>query len=316
MPDVGRRRRDPITVEVWRGEAIESVHTVVAAVVDAEGRELERYGDADFATFWRSSAKPLQERPWVDDGTIDHWGWGLREIAIIAASHVGSDEHAGLVRRMLNELGLSEDDLRCDNELRARHNCSGNHTGMLAACRYHGWEVSGYQQRDHPAQKAMLRSFAETTAIPEAGIGLGVDGCGIVAYATPVVAAARAYARLPEIMPRITAAMRDNPVLVEGEGELDTVVMQGFPGTVSKAGAEGLGCVSLPDGRGLAVKVIDGGDRAVEPAQVHLLARLLGVEVPEVCARRARPPVVNDVGDVVGELVARLPQVPEARGCA
>jgi len=303
----GVQQRDPIRVEVWRGEAIESLHTVVASVVDAEGRELERYGDPDFVTFWRSSAKPFQERPWVEDGTIDHWGWGSREMAIIASSHVGSDEHAALVRRMLADLGLSEDDLRCDHELRARHNCSGNHTGILAACRRHGWDLVGYQQRGHPAQQAMLRAFVDATEIPQAQIKLGVDGCGIVVYATPVVAAARAYARLPGLMPRIADAMREHPVLVEGDGEVDTVVMQGFAGTVAKVGAEGLGCVSLPDGSGLAVKVLDGGDRAVEAAEVHLLARLLGVAVPEVCARRARPPVVNDVGAVVGELVARLP---------
>jgi hypothetical protein len=87
-------------VEVWRGEAVESLHTVVASVVDAEGREVERYGDPDFVTFWRSAAKPFQEHAWVEDGTIDHWGWGSREMAIIASSHVGSDEHAALVRRM------------------------------------------------------------------------------------------------------------------------------------------------------------------------------------------------------------------------
>jgi L-asparaginase II len=307
VSDGGLRRRGPIRVEVWRGEAVESLHTVVAAVVDRDGREVERYGDPDFVTFWRSSAKPLQERPWIEDGTVDHWGWGSREIAVIAASHTGTDEHVALVRRMLADVGLSEDDLRCDRELKARHNCSGNHIGMLAGCRYHGWDVSSYQRRDHPAQQAMLACFADAVAMPVADIRLGVDGCGIVVYATPVTVAARAYARLPVVVPRVAAAMREHPVLVEGEGELDTVVMQGFPGTVSKAGAEGLGCVSLPDGRGLAVKVIDGGDRAVEPAQVHLLARLLGVEIPDVCARRARPPVVNDVGDVVGELVACLP---------
>ena len=38
----GVKQRDPITVEVWRGEAIESLHTVVASVVDAQGREVER----------------------------------------------------------------------------------------------------------------------------------------------------------------------------------------------------------------------------------------------------------------------------------
>jgi L-asparaginase II len=102
--------------------------------------------------------------------------------------------------------------------------------------------------------------------------------------------------------------MRAHPVLIEGEGELDTVVMQGFAGTVSKAGAEGLGCVALPGGGALAVKALDGADRAVSPALIALLVRQLGLaDVPDVARRQSRPPVLNDAGSVVGELVATLP---------
>lgn len=300
--------REAIAVEVWRGPVVESRHEVVATLVDERGRELARYGDADVVTYWRSSAKPFQARPWVDDGTVDHFGWGDREIAIMSASHVGAETHAGLVRHMLAELGLGEDALRCDRELKARHNCSGNHAGFLAACVRHGWDVATYQSPDHPAQRAGLVSVAEAAALPLAAIAVGVDGCGIAVPATPVVAVARAFARLDELAPRVAAAMRAHPVLIEGEGELDTVVMQGFPGAVSKAGAEGLGCVALPGGGGLAVKALDGGDRAVGPALIALLVRQLGLtEVPDVARRQARPDVVNDVGTVVGELVAVLP---------
>ncbi len=298
----------PVLVEVWRGPAVESLHTLVASLVDEAGREVARYGDPGFVTYWRSSAKPFQARPWVDDGTIDHFGWGDRETAIICASHVGADEHAQLVRRMLADIACSEADLRCDHELKARHNCSGNHTGMLAACVHHGWELATYQRPDHPAQRAGVAAVSEACGLPPDEIPRGIDGCGIVVCATPVVAAARAYATLPGLAPRIARAMMDNPVLIEGEGELDTVVMQSFPGAVSKAGAEGLGCVALPGGGGLAVKALDGGDRAVGPAMIALLVRHLGLDgVPAGAESQARPPVRNDAGDVVGELAARLP---------
>jgi L-asparaginase II len=301
-------QRDPISVDVWRGPAIESHHQVIASVVDAGGAEVERFGDADFVTYWRSAAKPFQARPWVDDGTLDHFGWRERELAIMSASHVGADEHAGLVRRMLADIGLGEDALRCDDELKARHNCSGNHTGFLAASVFHSWDVATYQRPDHPAQRAGVASIAEAADMRIEDIPCGVDGCGIVVAATPVAVAARAYARLGELAPRVAGAMRAHPVLIEGEGALDTVVMQGFPGTVSKAGAEGLGCVALPDGGALAVKVLDGADRAVGPALIALLVRQLGLaDVPDVARRQARPPVLNDAGSVVGELVATLP---------
>jgi L-asparaginase II len=244
----------------------------------------------------------------VDDGTVDHFGWGEAELAIMSASHVGTDAHADLVRRMLAGIGLSEADLRCDEELKARHNCSGNHTGFLAASVFHGWDVATYRQADHPSQRAGVASIAEAAGIAVQDVPCGVDGCGIVVTATPVTAAARAYARLDALAPRVAAAMRAHPVLVEGDGELDTVVLQGFSGAVSKAGAEGLGCVALPEGGAVAVKALDGGDRAVGPALIALLVRQLGrTAVPGVARRQSRPPVLNDAGAVVGELVATLP---------
>jgi L-asparaginase II len=300
--------RDPIVVDVWRGPVVESRHLLVAALVDGDGVETARYGDPGVVTYWRSCAKPFQAGPWVDDGTVAHFGWDDREIAIMSASHVGAELHAGLVRRMLADIGLSEADLRCDATLRARHNCSGNHTGFLAASVFHGWDVATYQHPGHPAQRAGVAAVAEAAGMHLDDIAFGVDGCGIVAPATPVATAARAYARLEALAPRVAGAMRAHPVLIEGAGELDTVVMQGFPGTVSKGGAEGLGCVALPGGGGLAVKALDGGDRAVGPALIALLVRRLGLaEVPDVARRQSRPPVLNDAGAVVGELVATLP---------
>ena len=301
-------QHDPIVVRVLRGDVIESRHEVVAAVADAGGEIVDRYGDADFATCWRSAAKPFQAQAWVEMGVIDHYEWGPEEIAIMCSSHEGTPLHAGLVRRMLADIGLAEADLRCDQELKARHNCSGNHAGFLAASVFRGWDIATYQQPDHPAQRAALDVFARCVELPAEQIPLAVDGCGIVVYATPVSTMAHTWARLPELLPRQAAAMRAHPVLVEGEGWLDTVVMQAFPGVVSKCGAEGLGCASLPDGRGVAVKALDGGDRATDPALIELITRCLGLpEVPEHARRLARPANTNDAGRVVGELVAVLP---------
>jgi L-asparaginase II len=127
-------------------------------------------------------------------------------------------------------------------------------------------------------------------------------------YATPVTALARVYAQLPAIAPRVAAAMRAHPVLIEGKGEPDTVIMQGYLGLISKAGVEGVGCASLPDGRGVAVKVLDGNDRATGPALAALIAQCLGLDdVPAAVVPVARPMVRNDHHDAVGEIVAVLP---------
>ena len=297
-----------IIVQARRGGTVESVHRACAALAGPDGEIVERWGDPGMVTFWRSSAKPLQAQAWLADGTVDHYGWAAEELAIMSASHEGLDFQADLVRRMLADIGLSEDDLRCDAGLKARHNCSGNHTGFLAACAHHGWDVASYQQPGHPAQQAAFATFAAVTALEQTTIPTGVDGCGIVCYATPVTVAAATFALLPELLPEISAAMRAHPELVEAPGWIDTEVMRAIPGATSKCGAEGLCCISLPDGRGLAVKVVDGADHALEPAGLAALEAVLGPDVMTDALRAlARPPIQNDAGDVVGELLAVIP---------
>ena len=64
--------------------------------------------------------------------------------------------------------------------------------------------------------------------------------------------------------------------MVGGTGREDTRLMQAFPGLLVKGGAEGVHCAALPDGRCVAVKITDGGDRARMPVLVGAL-RSLGV---------------------------------------
>jgi L-asparaginase II len=297
-----------ILVQARRGGTVESLHRACAALAGPDGEIVERWGDPGMVTFWRSSAKPLQAQAWLADGTVEHFGWGDEQLAIMSASHDGLDLQADVVKRMLADIGLAEDDLRCDAVLKARHNCSGNHAGFLAASVRHGWDVATYQRPDHPAQRAALLAFATLTGLDAATIPTGVDGCGVVCYATPVTVAASTYALLPALIPEIASAMRAHPLLVEGPEWLDTILMANVPGTTSKSGAEGLGCISLPDGRGFAVKVVDGADRAMEPVAVAVLEAVLGADaVPEPVRALARPPIKNDAGDVVGDLLAVIP---------
>jgi L-asparaginase II len=299
------KQHPEIIIQARRGGTVESVHRAVAALADANGEIVERWGDPGMVTFWRSSAKPFQAQAWLAGGTVDHFGWGAEELAIMSASHDGLDFQAGLVRRMLADIGLSEADLRCDRALKARHNCSGNHTGFLAASVHHGWDVPSYQRPDHPAQEAALQAFAACVGLDPRQVLTGIDGCGIVCYATPVTVAAATFALMPDLLPEISTAMRAHPTLVEGPGWLDTVIMETILGATSKCGAEGLSCVSLPDGRGLAVKVVDGADRALEPAALAALSAVLGSDaLDERLAALGRPRIKNDVGDEVGELLA------------
>jgi L-asparaginase II len=298
-------------VTVVRGGVPESRHEVHVAVADASGRVLAWHGDPDRPTTMRSSAKPLQADPLVQSGALEAFGIDDETLAVCCASHGGLDVHVAAVRRGLEAAGLTAAALRNSSgseDARLRHNCSGNHLAFLALSAYRGWEIETYRDPGHPSQLAALSAVAAGAGVPEEDIPLCTDGCGVVCFTLPLSAIAAIYARLDSLVPRQAAAMRAHPVMIAEPGDMDTELPQAIEGAVSKGGAEGLGCVALPGGIGVAVRVEDGAWRAVEPAVMEVLAQVLGWrEEPAELSRFRRPPLRNSPGDVVGFLEADVP---------
>jgi L-asparaginase II len=104
---------------------------------------------------------------------------------------------------------------------------------------------------------------------------------------------------------RAVEAMLTEPYLVGGRARLDTDLMAATGDVVGKEGAEALACAAvLPLGLGVAVKIGDGGWRAMGPAILRALAQIDGVtdhQLEELDAH-ARPPVRGGDG-VVGQMV-------------
>jgi L-asparaginase II/alkylhydroperoxidase/carboxymuconolactone decarboxylase family protein YurZ len=330
-------------VRVWRGEEIESLHFVVAAVVDADGRTIARHGDPSRRAWLRSSAKPIQLLPLVEDGLVEEFGFGEAELAVMAASHGGEAIHLAAVRRVLEKAGLEESMLRCGGhepstpaaaeELRRRgvppgpihDNCSGKHAGMLAVCRAKGWPLDTYLEPDHPLQKRIWTTLAELARLTPQDVGRAVDGCGAVTFALPVEAMARAWAALAAAdsrrrtpreaaVGRIFDAMAAHPELVAGAGRLDSDLLRAAgPRLAVKTGAEGVYCAALRAGggapTGVALKVLDGARRAQDPALLAVLAELGAIEpaADPALAEHARPRVRNRAGVEVGRIDAHLP---------
>jgi L-asparaginase II len=286
---------EPIVVEVTRGPLVEARH-VVHAVVVRDGRIEEAFGDPQLVTFLRSSAKPLQALPAVRArADLDD-----EEIALMCASHLAAPEQLAVVRRLLADAPAREDELECGiDETRIEHNCSGKHAGLLALCRAHGWPSEGYRLAGHPCQDAMLAEVASAAEVEPTELPTAIDGCGVLTFALPLEAAARAFARLPERDggARVVAAMRANPDLLRGPVALDVQLIRSVPGWFAKGGAEGLLCAASPDGLGLCLKVVDGSFRALAPAAAHLLARL-GVDADDLGGLD----VTNSHGERIGEL--------------
>ena len=317
-------------VEVVRGSVVESRHRVQIAVCDEAGAVVASLGDTTSLTYYRSAAKPLQALPLVEEGIADRLGITPSEIALCCASHEGEAEHVEGARSILARAGVDESLLRCGPHMpfsqdaaralerageeagRIHNNCSGKHVGMLAFAVAMGWDPDDYHLARHPVQERMLDEVARWSRIAAEEIVTGVDGCGVVCFAVPLDVMAASFGRFAaastreKAVGRVVGAMTDHPFMVGGTGRTCTEVMEVAGDRVFvKLGAEGVYGGGLPErGLGFAIKVLDGGRRAVAVALIHTLEELevLSSDEVEALARHGRPDVCNTRGEVVGEI--------------
>ncbi|HKB16880.1 MAG TPA: asparaginase, partial [Planctomycetota bacterium] len=95
-----RYPENPLLLELWRGEAVESRHRG-AWVAVRDGEVIAARGDAEHAYFARSAAKPFQALPWLESGAADRFGCVPEEVALAVASHNGEDIHARTAASLL-----------------------------------------------------------------------------------------------------------------------------------------------------------------------------------------------------------------------
>ena len=95
-------------------------------------------------------------------------------------------------------------------------------------------------------------------------------------------------------------AMRAHPDLLRGPVATDVLMIRALDGWVAKGGAEGLFCAVSAEGLGIALKVVDGAFRAIQPALAHVLIAL-GLEAGPL----AESPMTNSRGEHVGQLRVR-----------
>lgn len=282
-------------VEVTRGEIIESIHYGAFCVTDSHGEELACFGNPELVTFPRSSLKPFQALAFIERGGAEAFNFTQQEIAIMCASHAGTDEHKSVLESMHKKIGIQEEDLACgvhwpgDAETREamkkaggeptpfRHNCSGKHTGMLAYARLGDYSKKDYLDPQHPVQVSIRETLAEMLEMGPEEMPLGVDGCSAPVYGVPLQNMAKAAALLadPVGLSRtraqacrvITGAMLAHPAMIAGPGKFDTELMTLAAGRVfSKGGAEGYQIIGVmpgvmdedSPGLGIAIKISDG----------------------------------------------------------
>jgi L-asparaginase len=285
----------PLSVVVERGGVVEATHRVHAVAV-RDGAVVEVAGDAELVTHMRSVAKPFLALPLAREyGDVTE-----RELAIACGSHDALPAQLDVVQGLLERSDSNEEELECGPERGSKltHPCSGKHAGMLLRAKRQGWPLPGYRLSEHPTQREAARLVAEAAGVPETELGEGIDGCGVVSFALPLRAHAHAFARLArrelEGSERVAGAMLAHPELVGGPTASDTTLMRAHGGALAKRGREGLLCLGLADGTGIAVKVADGSDRAAAPAAAHFLG-LLDLAVVQL---------FNSRGEAVGSISA------------
>jgi L-asparaginase II len=334
---------NPILVEVLRGGCVESAHAGAVAVLDADGAVVASLGDISRPVFPRSAVKLLQALPLVESGAADRLGLGAEELALACASHNGEPEHVRTAAAMLAKAGLDAAALECGThwpyfELAQRalaqrgerpsalhNNCSGKHAGFLClACALaQDGDVRafarGYVAPEHAVMREVTAALADSTGSDLGHAPRGTDGCSIPTYAIPLVALARAYAKVatghgvgPErarAMRRLREAVAAAPFMVGGTGRFDTRVMQRLGERACiKVGAEGVYCAALPQrGLGVAIKIDDGNNaRAAEVAMATVIEAFVRLDDDEAGFMRglSAPRLVNWNGIEVGGLRA------------
>ncbi|MEX3104245.1 asparaginase [Streptomyces sp. ST1015] len=313
--------REPLHAPVAhlvRGGVTEGVHYGSVVVLGAGGEVTLQLGDIEAAFYPRSALKPVQAVAMVRAGLPLDGGL----LSLAAASHSGEERHLAGARRILEEAGVSESDLRNVEDMpygaaqrdqwirdgrgpsRLAQNCSGKHAAMLYTCKLNGWPLEGYLDPGHPLQQAIAEIVEDLTGQRIAQVT--VDGCGAPLFSVSLHGLARAAARITTAVPgtpeaKVADAMRDFPELASGADRDVAALMRAVPGLLAKDGFEGVEVAALPDGRAVAVKISDGADRARVPVTAAALARA-GVDPARLTAFAGEPLLGG--GEPVGEVRA------------
>ncbi|PZF59116.1 asparaginase [Curtobacterium sp. MCBD17_034] len=286
-----RSDRHPLTADgsvelavVARSGFDESRHVGAGVVVDADGRMVDVVGDAAASVWTRSTLKPFQAIAVRRTGAR----FERAQLVLSTASHAGTPAHQEVAAAMLAAWGHDEDTLGCPPDFpfdgatarrmtaprRLAMNCSGKHAAMLASCALHGWDRSTYLAVDHPLQRVVVDTVEDLTR--ESVDVVGVDGCGAPVVPLTLHGLARGIATV--VGPTdadgraLTTAVLAEPWAIDGPGRANTLTIERL-GVLAKLGAEGVMVMGVPGSGAVAVKVLDGSQRAGTLAALTLLAR-------------------------------------------
>ena len=328
-------------IQLYRGGRLESEHCGSLHLVQGDDVLLSA-GGVDSYAFYRSSSKPLQAMVLVTSGAVERFGLDAEEISLATGSHSGVARHVEVAQRMLDKAGIEASLLDCgahwpfdpDAALEAKktrdkpdvlsNNCSGKHAAMLIAAKAMGVDLEGYLEEAHPVQQTIQAHIAAFAGVPSQTMHLSCDGCSAPTFATPLTAIAKSMARfgtgtgVDDELAAAAAIVRDamlaHPLMVGGPKRFDTDMMEMTSAAlISKAGAEGMLIVSLPDeGVGFAISAHDGRDRGYRLLAIEILQHfgwITAAEAEAVIEAQCPRVIRNHAGREVGQMVSTLSEI-------
>jgi L-asparaginase II len=317
-------------LRIERGDVEEGLQRGHLAAVDARGGIVASKGDLSRLTYFRSCAKPFQAIAALQAGIVDRFGLTAEHVAIICASHSGERRHVAVVRDLLAHAELDESALQCGahwpydesaasvarremaEPLPVFNNCSGKHSGMLAAALVLKAPLASYLEPSHPVQQRIRQVVEEFAGCPTAEVVYGIDGCSAPNAAVPLSNMARGFAQLVSsgdaAARTAVEAMTTHPFLVGGTQRFDTALMEVTGGRlVAKGGAAGAHCTAdRRSGVGLALKLEDVDGTWISAAVMAAMTELgwLTPAEEEALDRFAHPILKNHKGLTVGRVTA------------
>jgi len=313
---------------------IESYHNDNAIAIDEDGKTIMSTGNPDLATYIRSSLKPFQASAVIAEGATEAAGFSNKEVALMCASHNGETVHIETAKNMIKKLGFNESHYECgshaphDKDAREKirksmqklsafhNNCSGKHSGMLALAKKLNVETKGYTKIEHPVQKTIFKQLKRIMG--QRNVSYGIDGCSAPTPFLSLKTIAALFQSLgSEKYPELTKAyecMVEYPYLIGGKNRFDTDFNKTLNGrAVSKAGGEAIRGIVIKTNKyglmGIAIKIVDGNQRAIGVATMATLTHLnlLNQSEKSHLIQHISKPIYNHrnihIGDIEAEII-------------